>query len=159
MSLGPWQHHAALVGSLLPWSLSPRSQHHKDFFPLDGGDYLGILLGIGSLLVAAGGGVGGGALLVPIFIVLFGSFLCVLHLHSGHGGLVRAGCCYQSGAMVDYMSVNIADGVPAFCVLIVAAGLPLRHAAKPVGAPDWPCRLWSRLTKPTLQLPLQHTKF
>ena len=77
MRLGPWQHQAAVVGSLLLWSLSVRSQHHKDFFPLDGSDYLGFLLAIGSLLVAAGGGIGGGALLVPIFIIIFGVLLWV----------------------------------------------------------------------------------
>ena len=73
MRLGLWQHQAALVGSLLLWSLSVRPQHHKDFFPLDGSDYLGFVLAIGSLLVAAGGGIGGGALLVPIFIIIFGA--------------------------------------------------------------------------------------
>ena len=75
MRPGPWQHQAALLGSLLLWSLSARAQHHKDFFPLDGSDYLGFLLAIGSLLVAAGGGIGGGALLVPIFIIIFGALL------------------------------------------------------------------------------------
>ena len=73
MRPGPWQHSAAAFGSLLLWSLSLRSPRHKDFFPLDGSDYLGFVLAIGSLLVAAGGGIGGGALLVPIFIIIFGA--------------------------------------------------------------------------------------
>ena len=75
MRPGPWHQQAALLGSLLLWSLSLRSQSHKDFFPLDASDYLGFVLAIGSLLVAAGGGIGGGALLVPIFIIVFGARL------------------------------------------------------------------------------------
>ena len=89
MREGPWRHHAVAVSSLLLWALAGRSQHHKDLLPLDGSDYLGFVLAIGSLLVAAGGGIGGGALLVPIFIIIFGA------LEAGVAEQVWPGCGYR----------------------------------------------------------------
>jgi Sulfite exporter TauE/SafE len=45
---------------------------HKDLFPLDQSDYLGTaLVGIG-LMIAASGGVGGGGILVPLLIIVYG---------------------------------------------------------------------------------------
>lgn len=45
---------------------------HKDLFPLDTSDYLGTaLVGVG-LMIAASGGVGGGGILVPLLIIVYG---------------------------------------------------------------------------------------
>ena len=45
---------------------------HKDLFPLDNNDYVGtFLIGIG-LMIAASGGVGGGGILVPLLIIVYG---------------------------------------------------------------------------------------
>ena len=45
---------------------------HKDLFPLDHYDYIGtILVGVG-LMIAASGGVGGGGILVPLLIIIYG---------------------------------------------------------------------------------------
>jgi uncharacterized membrane protein YfcA len=46
--------------------------HHKDFFPLESSDYLGLVCVVLGLMVAASGGIGGGGILVPILILVFG---------------------------------------------------------------------------------------
>jgi len=43
---------------------------HKDLFPLGTTDYLGLFFSTLGLMIAAGGGVGGGGVLVPIFILI-----------------------------------------------------------------------------------------
>lgn len=45
---------------------------HKDLFPLDASDYWGIVLVSVGLVIAASGGIGGGGILVPLFILVFG---------------------------------------------------------------------------------------
>ena len=47
-------------------------QPHKDLFPLDDSDLWGTLLVTLGLLIAASGGIGGGGILVPLFILVFG---------------------------------------------------------------------------------------
>jgi uncharacterized membrane protein YfcA len=46
--------------------------HHKDFFPLDISDWIGFACATLGLMVAAGGGIGGGGILVPIYILIMG---------------------------------------------------------------------------------------
>jgi uncharacterized membrane protein YfcA len=45
---------------------------HKPLFPLDASDYYGVFFGIIGLMIAAGGGIGGGGILVPIYILVMG---------------------------------------------------------------------------------------
>jgi hypothetical protein len=44
---------------------------HKDLYPLDSADIWGTILVTLGLLVAASGGIGGGGILVPLFILIF----------------------------------------------------------------------------------------
>ena len=44
---------------------------HKDLFPLDASDYWGTFFVFLGLMVAASGGVGGGGILVPLFILVY----------------------------------------------------------------------------------------
>jgi len=44
---------------------------HKNLFPLNGTDYLATCLVVVGLMIAASGGIGGGGLLVPIFIIIW----------------------------------------------------------------------------------------
>jgi uncharacterized membrane protein YfcA len=57
-----------------PWSfLSPYHRfltQHASLFPLDSSDYLGFFLAFIGLFLAAGGGIGGGGILVPIYILM-----------------------------------------------------------------------------------------
>lgn len=46
--------------------------HHKDIFPLDTSDYVGTFLIIIGLMIAASGGIGGGGIIVPLLILVFG---------------------------------------------------------------------------------------
>ena len=46
--------------------------HHKDLFPLDSSDIWGTILVTLGLLIAASGGIGGGGILVPLLILVFG---------------------------------------------------------------------------------------
>jgi hypothetical protein len=45
---------------------------HKPLLPLDTSDQLGLVFTIGGLMIAAGGGIGGGGILVPIYILVMG---------------------------------------------------------------------------------------
>lgn len=47
-----------------------RSRHHKKLLPLDSSDYLGFFFSAVGLMIAAGGGIGGGGVLVPIYILV-----------------------------------------------------------------------------------------
>lgn len=47
---------------------------HADLFPLHFRDVVGFAVAAGALMIAAGGGIGGGALLVPICIIVLGKF-------------------------------------------------------------------------------------
>ncbi|KAL3803860.1 hypothetical protein HJC23_004022 [Cyclotella cryptica] len=46
--------------------------HHKPLLPLSPNDHLGFLLATLGLMIAAGGGIGGGGVLVPIYILIMG---------------------------------------------------------------------------------------
>lgn len=48
------------------------SGQHKDLFPLDESDYWGTLTVTLGLLIAASGGIGGGGMLVPLLILVYG---------------------------------------------------------------------------------------
>jgi uncharacterized membrane protein YfcA len=54
-------HHAPVV-----------NEFHKPLFPLDSSDIYGFVACTLGLMIAAGGGVGGGGILVPIYILIFG---------------------------------------------------------------------------------------
>ena len=45
---------------------------HDDLLPLTTSDYTGFACAIVGLMVAAGGGIGGGGILVPIYILVMG---------------------------------------------------------------------------------------
>ncbi len=47
-------------------------EFHKPLFPLSTTDYRGFLCAILGLMIAAGGGIGGGGILVPIYILVMG---------------------------------------------------------------------------------------
>ena len=47
-------------------------EEHEPLFPLTTSDYLGFSLATVGLMIAAGGGIGGGGILVPIYILVFG---------------------------------------------------------------------------------------
>ena len=52
--------------------LSETYHQHKDLYPLDASDYWGTILVVLGLLVAASGGIGGGGILVPLLILVYG---------------------------------------------------------------------------------------
>jgi uncharacterized membrane protein YfcA len=45
---------------------------HKDLFPLDASDYFGFICATLGLILASGGGIGGGGMLVPIYVLVMG---------------------------------------------------------------------------------------
>ncbi len=47
-------------------------EHHEPLFPLTAKDYRGFFCAIVGLMIAAGGGIGGGGILVPIYILVMG---------------------------------------------------------------------------------------
>ncbi len=47
-------------------------EHHKSLMPLDARDYRGFFFAVIGLMIAAGGGIGGGGILVPIYILVMG---------------------------------------------------------------------------------------
>lgn len=59
------------------------AEDHASLFPLTTSDRLGFFLAIIGLMIAAGGGIGGGGILVPIYILVMG-------FSPKHGELVYA---------------------------------------------------------------------
>ena len=51
---------------------TPYNEAHKPLHPLDSTDYVGFACAIVGLMIAAGGGIGGGGILVPIYILVMG---------------------------------------------------------------------------------------
>lgn len=47
-------------------------EHHKPLMPLNGKDFRGFFCAVIGLMIAAGGGIGGGGILVPIYILVMG---------------------------------------------------------------------------------------
>ena len=47
-------------------------ENHASLFPLSSSDRIGFALAICGLMIAAGGGIGGGGILVPIYILVMG---------------------------------------------------------------------------------------
>lgn len=45
---------------------------HKVLFPMDSSDWIGISCAVLGLMIAAGGGIGGGGMLVPIYVLVMG---------------------------------------------------------------------------------------
>lgn len=58
-------------GSTIQRMLSEGSLH-KDLLPLDSNDVWGTIFTVLGLMIAASGGIGGGGILVPLFILVFG---------------------------------------------------------------------------------------
>ena len=50
----------------------PTLEEHKPLLPLSANDYVGFTLATIGLMIAAGGGIGGGGILVPIYILVMG---------------------------------------------------------------------------------------
>lgn len=60
------QPHRFLKGNILEDDAS-----FEDIFPLETPDYIGFTCAVAGLVLAAGGGIGGGGILVPVYILLF----------------------------------------------------------------------------------------
>ena len=56
---------------------------HKPLFPLNMSDYLGFGLSCIGLMIAAGGGIGGGGILVPLYVLVLNFTPKVLYTHLG----------------------------------------------------------------------------
>lgn len=52
--------------------LLPSTNFHKDLFPMDSSDVWGTILVTLGLMIAASGGIGGGGMLVPLYILVMG---------------------------------------------------------------------------------------
>jgi uncharacterized membrane protein YfcA len=81
---------------------APKHDDHKALFPLDNTDILGMILASVGLMVAAGGGIGGGGILVPLYILVMG---------------------FHPRMAIPLANVTIFGGSIANCIL----NLPKRH--------------------------------
>lgn len=48
----------------------PNQFWHKPLFPLDATDYAGVVCAALGLILASGGGIGGGGMLVPLYVLV-----------------------------------------------------------------------------------------
>ena len=82
-----WRHRLQVVGlcvavvMMTVWDSTDRRRlessmneitGHKYFSPMDTSDYVGVLCAAIGLMIAAGGGIGGGGMLVPIYVLVMG---------------------------------------------------------------------------------------
>jgi uncharacterized membrane protein YfcA len=65
-----YQRSRQLLGELTNMSVLLPTDQHKPLLPLDSTDILGFVLSTVSLMIAAGGGIGGGGILIPIYIII-----------------------------------------------------------------------------------------
>lgn len=72
---------------------------HKDLFPLDSYDIWGTIFVVLGLLIAASGGIGGGGILVPLFILVFG-------FHAKYAVALSNFCILGSSIMNMYMNLS-----------------------------------------------------
>eukprot|EP00928_Gymnodinium_smaydae_P014016 TRINITY_DN15083_c3_g2_i1.p1 TRINITY_DN15083_c3_g2~~TRINITY_DN15083_c3_g2_i1.p1 ORF type:complete len:691 (-),score=149.82 TRINITY_DN15083_c3_g2_i1:194-2266(-) len=63
---------AAAAGGLSQAPIPDPFAYHKDVFPPDRTDYLALFLSAIGLVIAAGGGIGGGGILVPLYMMVLG---------------------------------------------------------------------------------------
>ena len=61
-----------LSAAVVRYLLEVFEEDHAPLFPLTTSDYVGFACATVGLMIAAGGGVGGGGILVPIYILIFG---------------------------------------------------------------------------------------
>jgi uncharacterized membrane protein YfcA len=90
------------------------SESHPPLFPLTTSDYMGLFFSILGLLVAAGGGIGGGGILVPIYTLILG---------------------FSPKHAIPLSNITVFGGACANCIL----NLPKRHPNGKVDRPlvDW----------------------
>jgi hypothetical protein len=74
------------------------NEQHDPLFPLTNRDYIGFFLAILGLMVAAGGGIGGGGILVPIYILVMG--------FSPKHAIPLSNITVFGGAMAKYVCVS-----------------------------------------------------
>ena len=60
-----------------PLGHNTKDEDHKRLWPLSARDVAGFLIAAVGLFIAAGGGLGGGGILVPVYILLIGARLAV----------------------------------------------------------------------------------
>ena len=60
-----------------PLGHNTKDEDHKRLWPLNARDVAGFLIAAAGLFIAAGGGLGGGGILVPVYILLLGARLAV----------------------------------------------------------------------------------
>ena len=60
-----------------PLGHNTKDEDHKRLWPLSARDVAGFLIAAVGLFIAAGGGLGGGGILVPVYILLLGARLAV----------------------------------------------------------------------------------
>eukprot|EP00936_MAST-01D_sp_MAST-1D-sp1_P002555 g2555.t1 len=62
--------HEGEIGAIPQEEFHRTPFYHKPLLPLDHKDYIGLFLAIIGLMIAAGGGIGGGGVLVPLYILV-----------------------------------------------------------------------------------------
>lgn len=77
---------------------------HKDLFPFDWTDYAGFIFATMGLIIASGGGIGGGGMLVPIYIL-------VMHFSPKHA-IPLSNVTVFGGAVMNY-AMNLSKRHPS----------------------------------------------
>lgn len=69
------------------WSLLAPRTAHKPLFPLSVRDIIGLTLAALGLALSASGGLGGGGILVPLYLIVLREFGWGVHFAGTQGGL------------------------------------------------------------------------
>lgn len=118
------------------FSNNTQTQQHKKLWPLDMMDWLTLAVATVAIFVAAGGGIGGGGVLVPLYASLLGereAFACLLHVIALKAHLQGGSQCHRHRAdclapAKKHLRASAAASVTLMTSHALLAGFPAKYA-------------------------------
>lgn len=101
---------------------------HKPLWPLSGWDVAGIGASALALLLAASGGIGGGGILVPVYLMILGE-ICQLD---------AVPACTSAGTRTHHQLQECAGSAPPCPARVFISSMPGTAASKPALRPNLP---------------------
>ena len=102
---------------------------HKPLFPLTRADWIGYGFAAISLFIAAGGGIGGGGILVPLYILLLGVHQSIHRWRCCHADFHVTGVAGQTIAKL-FPNTSCSSSTPQICRLTGLLTVPAERCSE-----------------------------